>query len=237
MEVLSYPLEDVLEKTSGAVNTVLEREFGAPLLFLVSGGSSLLLLNKIHSEFLGAHIMIAVSDERFSPDPKVNNFAQVAASRFYENAKNRGCSFVDTRPSLGETVVTLGERFNRSLKDWRAKNPQGRVVMTQGIGPDGHTCGIMPFPEDEKKFAELFLNADCWAVGYDAKGKNEYPLRVTATLAFLREQVDESVVYAVGGNKQTALRRILKKEQKLNEVPGFILREMKKVAVFTDQRV
>lgn len=236
MEVLSYPSEDVLGKASEAVNVMLEREFGGPLLFLLAGGSSEAIYPHIRAEFLGSHMTLTVSDERLSTDPGAHNFGQVAETEFYRNAKNRNCAFINITPFPNETVEGLGKRFDKALKDWRDANPEGRIVMTQGIGKDGHTCGIMPFPGDDKKFNEFFDDKIRWAVGYDAEGRNEYPLRATVTLPFLRE-VDESIVYAVGGSKHGALKDILERSQKLNDVPAFILREMKKVTVFTDQKV
>ncbi len=237
MELLTYPSEDVLEKASEAVNAMLEREFGGPLLFLLAGGSSLALLDSIRTQFLGAHMMIAMSDERFSLDPEINNFSQITRTSFYRNAQSRSVSFIETLPVPNETLTAFGERFDAELKSWRAKSPTGSVVMTQGIGPDGHTCSIMPFPHDKKKFDELFENKEKWAVGYDAGFMTAHPQRATATLSFLREEVSESIAYAVGSSKRAALKKLLKKDQNLNDVPAFILREMKKVTVFTDQKL
>ena len=238
MELLTYEeKERVFEEAAKAVNAMLERQFGGPLLFLISGGSSLGLLDSIRPEFLGSHMTIAVSDERFSTDPQVNNLLQAKSTSFFRHANERGCAVIDTLPYPEEKLEEFGKRFDAALKDWRTKNPNGSVVMTQGVGPDGHTCGIMPFPHDRAKFSLLFENKEVWAVGYDAHGKNEYPLRVTVTLPFLREQVVESVVYAVGGSKKTALENIMKKEGEFYKVPAFILREMKNVTVFTDQKI
>ena len=257
MELLIYPTEDVLQKTSDAVNAMLEREFGGPVIFLLSGGSSLALLSRIRAELLGPHITVMMSDERLSTDPKINNFAQMMATPFYENAAARGCAFVDTRPAFAkapavgkpladksagkaavmETVEELGARMHNSLNDWRAANPQGRVIMTQGVGPDGHTCGIMPFPSDEQKFKALFEGEGKWAVGYDASGKSEHPFRATVTISLLRNGVDESVAYAVGSGKKHALKRATAGDIELWKTPVAVMREMKKVTLFTDQHI
>ena len=257
MEALIYPAEDVLQKTSDAVNAMLEREFGGPIMLLLSGGSSLTLLQRIRAELLGPHMTVMMSDERLSGDPKINNFAQMMATPFYENATARGCAFVDTRPAFAqasasgkptadksagkaavmETVEELGARMHRSLSDWRAANPKGRVIMTQGVGPDGHTCGIMPFPSDEQKFKELFEEEGKWAVGYDASGKSEHPFRATVTISLLRNGVDESVAYAVGSAKKHALKRATAGDIELWKTPVAVMREMKKVTLFTDQHI
>lgn len=220
-----------------AVNAMLEREFSGPLLFLLSGGSGLALLDGIRAELLGPHITIMMSDERASVDQKINNFAQMAAKPFYRNATNRNCAFIDTRSREKETVEELGLRMHDALLAWRKANPQGRVVMTQGVGPDGHTCGVMPFPHDEKKFKELFEEEGKWAIGYDASRKSEFPFRATVTISFLKNSVDESIAYAVGSAKKEALKRTTVGDIEPWKTPADVMREMKKVMLFTDQRI
>ncbi len=238
MEVLIYPEpERVHDEAVRAVNAMLEHEFGGSLLLLLAGGSGLMLLDGIRAELLGPHMTVAMSDERLSADPTVSNFAQMAAKPFYRNATNRNCAFIDTRSREKETVEELGARMHDSLNAWRKANPQGRVVMTQGIGPDGHTCGIMPFPESDERFKELFDVDGKWAVGYDVTGKNPYPLRATVTMSFLLNGVDESIAYAVGSAKWSALKRCAVGDIEHWKTPGAVMREMKKVTLFTDQRV
>lgn len=238
MELLIYPEPDrVKSEAINAVNAMLEHEFGGSLLFLLSGGSGLALLDGIHAELLGPHITIMMSDERLSMDLNVNNFAQMMAKPFYRNATERGCAFIDTRTHAKETVEELGVRMHEALVAWRKANPQGRVVMTQGMGPDGHTCGVMPFPSDEKKFKELFEADGKWAVGYDASGKSEFPLRATVTISLLQNGVDESVAYAVGSAKKGALKRASAGDIEHWKTPAAVMREMKKVSLFTDQHI
>ncbi|MBI3385611.1 6-phosphogluconolactonase [Candidatus Gottesmanbacteria bacterium] len=128
----------------------------------------------------------------------------------------------------------------KNLRDWA-----GRVVITQGIGPDGHTAGIMParnasrseaggpYPEDPTKFAELFDNPDHWVVSYDATGRSPYPNRTTVTMPLLR-RVNHSIVYVCGKEKQQALAKTLASGGSLAETPARIIQEMGKVDLFTD---
>lgn len=238
MQLLIYPEPDrVKSEAINAVNAMLEREFGGPLLFLLSGGSGLALLDGIRAELLGPHMTVAMSDERLSADPMVSNFAQMVAKPFYRNATARNCAFIDTRSREKETVEELGVRMHEALVAWRKANPQGRVVMTQGVGPDGHTCGIMPFLSDEKKFKGLFEEEGKWAVGYDATGRNNYPLRATVTISFLLGGVDESIAYAVGSGKWSALKQSAAGDIEHWKTPAAVMREMRKVTLFTDQRI
>ena len=68
---------------------------------------------------------------------------------------------------------------------------------------------------------------------YDAEDKTPIPLRVTATLPFLRE-VDGAIVYAVGDQKAEALQKVVAHEGTLFSTPARVLKQMKSVTLFTD---
>jgi len=226
--------DDAARKAIQMVNACLREAKKNPVLLMVSGGSAFNLLHGINAKNLGKHITISVLDERFSEDPKISNFVQLAGTEFYRKAGERGVSFIDTRPRAGETVEELAKRFEKGLREWRERNSKGKVIITQGVGEDGHTAGIMPYPENPKLFKRLFDDSSTWVVGYDAGEKNEYALRVTITHPFLRDVVDHSIIYAVGEGKREALRRVFLKEGTLWETPARIIHEMKDVKLFTD---
>jgi len=228
---------DTFREAAAHLSDLLKESVGRPTLLLLAGGSSLNVLDHVQPEFLGGHLTVMMSDERFSEDPTVNNYAQLQGKVFHERATERGVVFVDTRLKPGETVQKLGERMGASLHDWRTAHPTERILMTQGVGPDGHTCGIMPYPEDAQKFSELFEKTDVWAVGYDAGAKNKFSLRATVTIPFLKEQVTESIISAIGTEKKNILQKLMRKEAKLNELPAFVIRLMKKTTLFTDQAI
>ena len=224
--------------------------YGAlPILFLVSGGSPLEILTHLSADGFNGRVTVGVSDERYSIDPAVNNFAQMVDTSWYKRIVVAGVRSIDTRPVAGETVEGAGRRFDTALKEWKQENPMGKVIITQGIGLDGHTAGMMPYPEDERMFGFLFDNPDVWAVGYDAKGKNKYPLRVTTTLPFLR-MVDDSILYVCGEEKKKALVYALEApgsftpDRKDSEhlgalvaVPARIIHDMPHCLLYTDLTV
>lgn len=217
--------EEALQEVARHLNEVFHVHANVPILFLSSGGSALELLEGVH---LAENVTVSVLDERYSKNPTVNNFAQLFGNI-------HPTTFIDTRVKDNETLRQLAERFEKELRLWKEKNPSGKVIITQGVGSDGHTAGIMPYPENPELFRQLFDAPDHWVVGYDAtKGKNEYPLRVTVTMPFLREVVDHSLVYVTGESKKEALARILSSQGNLWETPGRIIREMKNVKIFTD---
>ena len=204
---------------------------GESILLLLSGGSAWALLEKLSTDKFSDRITIGVLDERYSNDEKINNFSQLAQSNFYKNTKTAGANFVDTRVVEGESQSDLAVRFESALKKWRTENPDGKIIITQGIGVDGHTSGIMPFPENPAHFKALFDSENKWVVAYDATGKNDNPLRVTTTLSFLR-QVDESVLFVSGEDKKSAVARVFDSNESISAVPARIIFEMKRVCGF-----
>jgi len=224
MEVKRYSTKQkAREAAAQKLNQLLDAYSHVPMLFLSSGGSSLELLDGLE---IGENVAVSVLDGRYSTDPQVNNFSQLL--NFVTASK-----IIDTRVQEGESLEALAKRFERGLRDWKDKHPTGKIIITQGMGPDGHTSGIMPYPEDPQLFEALFNNTEHWVAGYDAKEKNEYPLRVTTTMTFLRI-VDYSVAYITGEKKTAAFERVLAESGSLAETPARIMREMKDIQVFTD---
>lgn len=199
----------------------------APVLFMASGGSALALLDDMEGF---PTMTLTVLDERYTQDPDISNFSQVAKTRIFKTAGR----FFDTRPQKNETLKSMAMRFEDFLREWKEKHPAGFVIATQGVGVDGHTAGIMPYPEHPEKFSKLFDDSRHWVREYDAREKSEYSLRMTVTLHFLRELVDETFVYVVGKEKQGALARVLSSRGDVSETPARILQEMKHVRLFTD---
>ncbi len=226
-----------MRKAIEGLNKCLKESRKKPVLFMLSGGSSLELLAGIEMRNIGKNITVTVLDERYSTDPAVNNFSQVTETEFYKRAEKKGIDYIDTRVRYRITLKGLAKKFERELQKWRKKHSRGRIIITQGIGPDGHTAGIMPYPENSKKFQKLFDKAGRWIVGYNAtKKKTDYPKRITVTFPFLKEQVDCAIVYATGSKKTKAMRKIFKKKGTLYETPGRIIYQMKNVTVATDRR-
>lgn len=225
--------ENANTRAGEALNALLERFQRHPILLLCSGGSSLETLQGVRGEALGTHVTISVLDERYSKDSSINNFAQLSETNFFKRAEGQKCQCIDTRVREEETLEQFARRFENGLRSWKSQHEEGTIIITQGIGKDGHTAGIFPFPEDPKKFQELFENKEVLSVRYNAAGKTEYPERVTVTFPFLR-QVDHSVVFVVGEEKRNALERVLAKEGALHETPARIVHEMREVLIFTD---
>jgi len=222
------------EKAAWELNDLFKRHKSKKILFLSSGGSALKLVEKIETELLGPHITISVLDERYSKDHAVNNFAQLQNTNFYKKAKAKGSLFIDTTIHNDESLENLATRFESGLRAWKNKNKDGIVIITQGIGADGHTAGIIPYPENPQIFKRLFINEKKWVVSYNTWNKNPYRQRITTTIPFLCNVVHHSIVFAAGKEKQHAIQMTLACDGELWETPACVIHEMKEVYLYTD---
>lgn len=205
-----------------------------PVLFLVSGGSSLQLLDLIDLQALPSNLTIAPLDERYSPDSSINNMAQIMKTAFYDQLQT-SAKWIDTRIMQNETQASLAARFNQQLQNWFSSTPSGEVIATLGIGPDGHISGMMPYPENPQLFETLFMPADTTQLvtAYNAAHKNEHPLRVTTTMHLLKK-ITYSVIFAAGENKREALSRLLSQTGTLAATPARVLHQLPQTHLFTD---
>lgn len=215
-----------------AINRLIEQYKDTPTLLLISGGSAMELLESINMDHVGQQLTVSVLDERFSEDAKINNFLQLQKSDFYIQALQKDCSFIGTAPRPGETHQQLAERFETRLKAWREENPAGIILTTLGMGSDGHTAGIMPFPEDKIFFEKTFCS-DSWVAAYNAAGKNPYPLRITTTITFLK-QITAAVAFITGEEKRLAFEKLQKKQASLHEQPAMVFWDMNNLEIYTD---
>lgn len=230
-----YTQQDSLSAAAEAgenLNKLLLDHVKQPMLLLLSGGSAFNILDYTGTAALSSNLTISVLDERFSEDSGINNFFQLQKTDFYKDAFEKECNFFGTMPRPNETKEDLAKRWEKNLKNWRTENPDGLIIATLGMGPDGHTAGIFPYPENQKKFNELFNGSD-WIASYNADDKNKYPNRVTTTLTFLKT-LDIGLAYVCGADKKEKLSAVISKTGKLNELPALIWQEIKNLKMFTD---
>lgn len=196
---------------------------GHKVLLCLSGGSALAILDKFPTEVLGPHVTVTVLDERYSTDPKINNMAQIAPTGFLEKATASGCQLIDTRVKVGESIEEVVTGYNMGLLRWIENNPKGKIVATVGMGPDGHTSGIIP---GSAGFDRLFgYDQKNLVVSYEAVNQPpEQKIRITTTFSFL-EKVAFAVMLVLGESKKEALMRLVADDGTLEETPARIWRE------------
>lgn len=214
------------------LNTLLLENSKKQILLMLSGGSAFEILSYIGNHVLGENLTISVLDERFSTDPLVNNFSQLQKTDFYAEAMTAECSFFGTLPRKDETIEGLAARWESNLENWWTENPEGLIIAVLGMGSDGHTAGIFPYPENPQKFNELFDNGG-WLTAYDAIGKHKYSQRVTINHEFLK-LVDYGIVFACGAEKKNKIDAVLEKKGEVFETPALLWHEIKNVKIFTD---
>ena len=201
------------------------------VLFLSSGGSALGVLDRIEEDAIAPYLTIGIFDERYDPSNRTSNYAQLRKTDFYKRAVSRGCRLIDTSTQKGQTQVELADYYENELRGWRARHPRGAIMATMGIALDGHTAGIMPFPENPERFHELF-ERERWIVPYDTEGKNPFRLRVTTTFTFLR-YIDLIGIYLVGAEKGPMFQKLMEGDN-YAEFPGRIIKTLPRGAVYTD---
>jgi 6-phosphogluconolactonase/glucosamine-6-phosphate isomerase/deaminase len=212
------------EKISGCI----ENEKSQSILLLLSGGSSFAVFDSIHASNWN-NITITMLDERFEENNAHNNFSQLENTEWYRQVKENGATFISTKIEPGETQEKTAQKWENSLKQWTKENPNGSIIALFGIGPDGHTAGIFPSPENQQTFDTLFLN-DHFVTSYDASGKNEFPLRITTTHTF-HKLISHAYISLKGEEKQQMFKKFIKNETPLHELPAKILFSLPDVTI------
>jgi 6-phosphogluconolactonase/glucosamine-6-phosphate isomerase/deaminase len=223
---------DVIETTApvsaagAALGSLLTEQSDRATLLLVSGGSALAILESVPASTLSPHLTITVLDERYSPDPAVNNFSQLSRTHFFERAQAQGAHFIPTTVTEGMSRTALRAGYAQALTEWHHNHPTGQVLATLGIGADGHTAGIFP------NVPTVDFNGPEWVVDYTVpEGTNPYPERVTVTNTFLKTMVDSAVGYFDRVQKPT-LVGVVRSPAAAQGLPLSVLHEMKAVRFF-----
>lgn len=214
-----------------SLSTLLRNNATGGVLLLLSGGSAVSVLEQVEIIYPES-LTIGLVDERFTIDPKHQNELLLSEQRVVRNAMEQGAHFVPLMKhslSMQENVL----QYEDFLHEWRIHHPRGVVIALLGVGADAHIAGIMPYPEAEQEFHALFEDAH-WVQGYDAGTKSEVPLRMTVTATFLKSTVDAAVVYVVGEHKKEAVMHALLPFGTVHQTPVRLLREMKRVFMYTD---
>jgi 6-phosphogluconolactonase/glucosamine-6-phosphate isomerase/deaminase len=226
--------ETAKKKASKELQSILEENKDTAVLFLSSGGSALSLLEDIELKNAD-NLTISVLDERYTFKGDESNFVNLAKTNFMKSTLESGAKIIDSRPEDGESLEDAAIQFEQALKVWRVRHPEGKIIVTMGVGSDGHTAGIFPFPDEEEPFHQAFLNPERFVFGYEVPPEaSEFTKRMTTTMSFLTTEVDVAVVYIAGSEKKEALMNIEKEKGSLNVTPSLILNKMKKVFVYTD---
>lgn len=217
MQLLQTPLETALQRlTEHHQQAIQEHE---QVLFLVSGGSNTTVaIDVLHnlSENELAHVTLALIDERFGPvGHPDSNFTQLeeAGLRDYK---------VTAVPVLqpGKNLEQTADLYDETLQNLFANH---YVVGLLGIGPDGHTSGILPHSPAAEELSELVTSY-----------RSDPYERITTTFTAIR-RLDEVFVFAYGEAKAATLKLLATTDRPLADQPAQIFKALPTAIVFNDQ--
>lgn len=190
-------------------------------LWLTSGGSAVSLQVEIMQQLAQSNVDLSLLtvlpvDERYGdPGHKDSNSAQM-----------RGAGF-DPKNAVWHDVLTDNLSFEETTRAYSklAEELVARadvVVATLGLGPDGHTAGILPGSPAVTDTASPVVSYE-WS---DYK-------RMTLGLSVLAK-ITEAFVLAYGETKQEALQRLKKNQEPLSELSAKLLYDIPEVTVYND---
>jgi 6-phosphogluconolactonase/glucosamine-6-phosphate isomerase/deaminase len=200
-------------------NLILEKlKLGQKVLWLVPGGSALNVAVMAAKEISAKphhNLSVTLTDERYGEigHPSSN----------WQQLQDQGFLLKEAKliPVLdGKSFIDTAKNFSNNLK--KALEEADYSIGLFGIGPDGHTAGILPHSQAVSS-TEL-------AVAYDAGNFK----RITVTPLAI-SCLNEGVVFAKGEAKWPTLS-CLSKSLTLSEQPAQALKVLDSLTVFTDYK-
>lgn len=191
---------------------------GQTVLWLVPGGSAIALAAAA-SQGLTAHdtskLTVSLTDERYGLVGHADsNWQQLGQAGFHIPG-------AQLHPVLTGADLTATTQAFAAFLDTALETADYRLGFF-GIGPDGHTAGILP--------GSPAVTATQSAAGYDG-GQFQ---RITITPAAIK-RLDEAVVYAVGEPKWPIFDQ-LETDIALEKQPAQILKQVPIVTIFNDYK-
>lgn len=219
------------QEAGGYITHVIREHGDAPILFLISGGSALSVLDKIETEALGPNMTVVMMDERFTTDTNGNNYSLLTQTAFYKDAEGSGVQFISTLPRSGERHEQFSERIGREVDTFIETHSDACILGLFGIGEDGHTASI--FPATEQDFTDAYTSEQTYVA--ITRPQEQYPFRISITPAFIEEKISEVVLYAVGSKKcDNILSYMHTKNFGAHEIPALIPARHPNTTLFTD---
>jgi 6-phosphogluconolactonase/glucosamine-6-phosphate isomerase/deaminase len=193
------------------------------VLLLLSGGSATKVYEELATRTFKkpSDLRIGLIDERYNQDPGHANANSPQIKQTGINKWGEYHAILQGQP-LQETVSEYESWIKPLLSD-----PAVYKVGILGIGPDGHTAGILP-DSDSARF-DLNFGSSELVVGYENDGP--YPLRITLTPVALK-MLDEAIVIAADPAKLPVIQK-LQDNPPAHEMPATILKDMHNVTIVT----
>ena len=192
------------------------------VLWLLSGGSNIALEVEVQKQLQHASkdkLTISMIDERYVPliSPHSNWHLLQRAGLSDEQAR-----FVPPIVNLDQSLEDIAADFAKRLDE--AVLEADVIIGQFGIGPDGHTAGILPHSPAVNETSRL-------VVGYTGPDFE----RLTTTPA-LFAKLDLAIAVAFGEAKAPILER-MPSDISAAEQPAQLLLQAKELIVYTDQNI
>jgi 6-phosphogluconolactonase/glucosamine-6-phosphate isomerase/deaminase len=227
----TYISVDAHKKAGEYITTIFKAHKDTPILFLVSGGSALSVLESIDAHTLGEHIAIGLVDERFTHNTATRNREALMQSSFFRALQEHGGHCIVPEQKEGDSHDAYTAALDAALETHIQTHGNLFVCGLFGIGEDGHTASI--FPTTQQMFRDAYLKDTSYVA--IAEPKLPEPFRVSLTPTFIEEKIDEVVLYAVGSTKcDNILSYMHTKNFADHEIPALIPARHQKSSLFTD---
>jgi 6-phosphogluconolactonase/glucosamine-6-phosphate isomerase/deaminase len=203
---------------------------GEKVFWLVTGGSAITIeveVGKLIAHENTSKLTVALMDERFGPvGHPDSNWQQLLDAGF----EIPGAHLIPILQDKDRAETTL--EFAHALAETFANADYSLGLF--GIGPDGHTAGILP-GSPEINTSELAVSyADNEATQQFTPGVYRDKDRITMTAAAIAK-LDEAIVCALGESKHLPLDKI-EQDIPIEEQPAQALKRVDQLSIYNDYK-
>ncbi|MCA9354624.1 MAG: 6-phosphogluconolactonase [Candidatus Kaiserbacteria bacterium] len=168
-----------------------------------------------------------MGDERGSREPEINNTLQLLARHPNHPVSHM---LLETIPEENESLEDFAARIEKTFLQKISQLQNPKIFMILGMGPDGHTAGIFPLPEEV--FQEIY-RPDSTYVPVHVEGLT-IDSRASLTPSWILDHVDQVLGFIVGESKAEMLESLVTESKKLHERPAELLKLHKDAHIYTD---
>jgi 6-phosphogluconolactonase len=209
---------DGIADLSAAISTALAEN--KQLLMLVSGGSNIgvavTVLNNLPADQI-SRLQVTLVDERYGPVGHADSNWQQLLNAGLQTEQATLLPVLQSDLTLQATADVYEKLF------LDAAQQANTIIGLLGIGPDGHTAGILPD-------TAAASDEDSIVIAYKA-GTYE---RLTLGYKALR-MIDAAYVFAFGPVKRPAIEALIDTDLPLSQQPAQILKQLTASYLYTDQ--
>lgn len=230
--------EKIIVEAAGYLREELKKRLGCgkKILLLLSGGSAVEVYRilaewfKKENKGFAKNLTVSLIDERYSQVGHADsNEKQIRDTGFYAAVEDKGGTVISVLTDGGDPSQEAS-RYDKLI--CRNMKETDEVWAVLGVGPDGHTAGILP-QKSKEEFDKNFPSKR-WVAYYRLLKDypNPFKKRITLTPKALKK-ITLAVVVAKGEEKKEALQKMFFPTEPVYKTPAVLLRNLHGV-LFTD---